>query len=79
VTQGARPTSSDGDYRLPPEDVLPDWFRLELLAERRFGTKLARISRLVAVDLPPDFKPSSPPAVTNSEAITAGHPLNPLK
>jgi len=67
VTQGARPTSKDGNYELPPEETLPEWMHLELVAERRFGTKLARISRLVSIDLPADFKPSSPPA-TGSEA-----------
>jgi hypothetical protein len=74
VTQGARPTTKDGDYQLPPEEVLPPWFHLELIAERRFGTKLARISRLVAIDLPPDFKPSAPIA-TGQEAAPVGAPL----
>lgn len=73
VTQGARPTTKDGDYQLPPEEVLPPWFHLELIAERRFGTKLARISRLVAIDLPPDFKPSAPIA-TGQEAAPVGAP-----
>jgi len=73
VTQGARPTSIEGDYQLPPDEVLPAWFHLEPVAEKRFGTKLARISRLVAIDLPGDYKPSTPPAVT-SEAAPAGPP-----
>ncbi len=68
VTQTARPTSREGAYQLLAEEALPDWFRLELLAERRFGTKLTRISRLVAVELPADFKPSTPPPVTTGEA-----------
>ena len=72
VTQGARPTSLEGNYQLPPDEILPAWFHLEPVAERRFGTKLARISRLVAIDLPADFKPSTPPAV-KSEA-GAAHP-----
>jgi hypothetical protein len=73
VTQGARPSSLEGDYQIPPDEMLPAWFHLEPVAERRFGTKLARISRLVAIDLPADYKPSSPPAVT-SEANLAGRP-----
>lgn len=73
VTQGARPTSTEGDYQIPPDEILPAWFHLEPLAERRFGTKLARISRLVAIDLPSDYKPSTPPPVT-SEAGPSGHP-----
>jgi hypothetical protein len=67
VTQSARPTSADGGYQLVPEEALPPWFQLELLAERRFGTKLARISRVVAIHLPADFKPSNPPPVTGPE------------
>ena len=73
VTQGARPTSIEGDYQLPPEEVLPAWFRLELVAERRFGTKLARISRLVAIDLPADYQPSTPPPVSG-EAVASARP-----
>ena len=63
VTQSLRPTSADGGYQLVPEEALPDWIHLELLAERRFGTKLARVSRVVSIDLPADFKPSTPPPV----------------
>lgn len=73
VTQGARPTTLDGDYQLPPEEVLPAWFHLEPVAERRFGTKLARISRLVAIDLPGDYKPSTPPPVSG-EAVASARP-----
>lgn len=65
VTQGARPGSLEGDFQYPPDEVLPPWFQLELVAERRFGTKLARISRLKAIDLPPDYKPSAAPAVAS--------------
>ncbi|HWA27706.1 MAG TPA: hypothetical protein VG734_18765 [Lacunisphaera sp.] len=63
VTQGMRPASAEGQYQVPPDEVLPPWFKLELVAERRFGTKLARISRLVAIDLPADYQPSIAPAV----------------
>jgi hypothetical protein len=61
VTQSMRPTSADGQFQLVPEEALPDWIHLELVAERRFGTKLARISRVVSIDLPADFQPSTPP------------------
>jgi hypothetical protein len=49
VTQSLRPSTIEGDHELVPEDRLPDAYKLELLAERRFGTKITRISRLVAV------------------------------
>ena len=58
VMQSLRPTTRDGDHEMTPDDRLPAAFQLELLAERRFGTKLIRISRLVALKLPPDFKPT---------------------
>jgi len=73
VTQGARPTSLEGDYEIPPDEVLPAWFHLEPVAERRFGTKLARISRVVAIDLPGDFQPSTPPPVSG-EAVASARP-----
>lgn len=66
ILQGARPTTRDGDFELVPEDRLPAGFRVELIAEKRFGTKLARISRLVALDLPPPDKltPANPGATS---------------
>lgn len=57
VIQALRPTSAEGDFRLPEEESLPDFFRTELLAEKRFGTRLCRVSRLVAVDLPSGWEP----------------------
>ena len=53
VTQGARPTSVEGNFEITPADRLPPGFKLELIAEKRFGTKIDRISRLVAVEVPP--------------------------
>jgi len=49
VMQSLRPTSVRGEHRLVPEEELPPGFTLELITEKRFGTKIARISRLVAV------------------------------
>ncbi len=59
VLQSLRPTSPEGWHELIMDDRLPAGFHLEQLAEKRFGTKLVRISRLVAVDdsaVPPDPK-----------------------
>lgn len=65
VLQVARPTTPDGDYEIFPEERLSAGFHLELIAEKRFGSRQARISRLVAVDLPPATKPPPPgPAAT---------------
>ncbi len=52
VLQSLRPASREGDHQLLPEDRLPAGFELEPVTEKRFGSKIARISRLVAVQLP---------------------------
>ena len=57
VLQGLRPTSPEGFHAIVPEDRLPDSYHLETLTEKRFGTKIARISRLVAVDADKTQKP----------------------
>lgn len=61
VFQSLRPGSPDGDHELVPEDRVPAGFKLEVLTEKRFGTKIDRVSRLVAVESPPnhDKKPAS--------------------
>lgn len=56
VAQALRPTSAQGDFGLDPDDLLPPNFHLETVAEKRFGARLARISRIVSID------PESPPA-----------------
>jgi hypothetical protein len=53
VLQAARPSTPDGDFEIVPEDRLPAGFQVEQITEKRFGSRLARISRLVAVTLPP--------------------------
>jgi hypothetical protein len=50
VMQTLRPTSVRGDHQIVPEEELPPGFKLEFVAEKRFGTKLARISRLTAIE-----------------------------
>lgn len=58
VTQTWRPTTPDGDHEMLTEDRLPPTFHLEPVAERRFGTRLTRISRVVAIDAPPPATPA---------------------
>jgi hypothetical protein len=52
VAQALRPTTADGDMGVDPDDLMPPNFRLETIAEKRFGGRWARLSRLVAVDPP---------------------------
>lgn len=52
VAQALRPTEAGGRLGVAPEDVLPPEFRLEPIAEKRFGARWARLSRLVAIDPP---------------------------
>ena len=50
VSQALRPTTPDGKFGVDPDDVLPDNYRLEILAEKRFGGRMERLSRLIAVE-----------------------------
>ena len=53
VTQTYLPTTANGNYELDPRDRLPEWWVLKPVAEHRFGTRLDRVSRLVAINPPP--------------------------
>ncbi len=66
VTQELRPASAEGQHQVIPDNTLPENFHLELVAQKRFGTKLVRLSRLVAVDEAPP--PASPAAVAEPAA-----------
>lgn len=50
VSQSLRPTSSDGFHEIVLEERFPPHFDLEIIAERRFGTRIARVSRLLAIN-----------------------------
>jgi hypothetical protein len=50
VAQALRPTTPQGDMGVDPNDVMPAGYRLEPIAEKRFGARWARLSRLVAID-----------------------------
>lgn len=61
VAQALRPTTPEGKFGVDPDDVLPANFHLELLAEKRFGGRMARLSRLVRVDPEPPGPPKPRP------------------
>jgi hypothetical protein len=67
IAQALRPTTPDGNMGVDPEDVMPPSYRLETVAEKRFGGRWARLSRLVAID---------PPAI--AAAATPSDSLPPL-
>ena len=52
VAQGLRPTSAQGAMGIDPDDVMPAEFHLEVIAEKRFGARWARLSRVVRIDEP---------------------------
>ncbi len=65
VTQAIRPFTDDGRMGVDPDDVLPAAFHLQMVAEKRFGGRLDRISRIVSIDpspaLPaPGQRPAAP-------------------
>ena len=61
VAQALRPTTPFGAWGIDPEDQMPEGFRLEPIAQKRFGGRFARLSRLVAID---DVPTNKSPAVS---------------
>jgi len=61
IAQALRPTSARGDMGVDPDDLMPDSYHLQPIAEKRFGARWARLSRLIAIDDPPP-KPEPAPA-----------------
>jgi hypothetical protein len=51
VIQTLKPTTANVDFAVVWDERLPG-FELELIAEKRFGTRMNRISRLVAINAP---------------------------
>ncbi len=50
VSQAIRPMTDDGRMGVDPNDELPATFHLEKIAEKRFGGRLDRLSRVVSID-----------------------------
>ncbi len=75
VTQAIRPTDADGDMGVDPNDLMPPSYHLETLAEKRFGGRLDRISRIASIDPAPaegpksDQRPSAPSALRTLGAL----------
>jgi len=68
VSQAIRPTSSEGDMGVDPEDMMPASYHLEKIAEKRFGARLDRLSRIESIDPEPEGvkKPDQRPAVPSA-------------
>lgn len=68
VAQGLRPTTPEGKFGIDPDDILPPNYRLVMVAEKRFGGRMARVSRLVAVTPEAETKPAAtaPPRAAES-------------
>ncbi len=49
VSQVLRPTSAEGEAIVDPDEELPENFRLEMIAEKRFGARWLRISRVTEI------------------------------
>jgi len=75
VSQAIRPTSADGEMGVDPEDVMPPSFHLERIAEKRFGGRLDRLSRVVSIDPDPEqpAKGGQPPPASPLRTISALH------
>ena len=70
VAQAIRPTDGDGGMGVDPEDVMPPTFHLETIAEKRFGGRVDRLSRIVSID------PTPEPAI---KAPAKAQPESPLR
>lgn len=53
VVQALRPTSAEGELGVAPEDLMPPEWKLETIAEKRFGARWSRLSRLVEITAKP--------------------------
>jgi len=62
VSQALRPTSKDGQFGIDPDDLMPPSYHLQTIAEKRFGMRIARLSRIVSIDPEPPGTPKPPPA-----------------
>lgn len=58
VAQALRPTTTEGDRGIDPDDLLPASFHLEPVVEKRFGGRWVRLSRIVSIDEAPVGKPA---------------------
>ena len=52
VGQALSAVGPDGGFQVDPEDRLPDSYVLETIAERRFGVRICRLSRVIEIRLP---------------------------
>ena len=53
VIQTMRATSPNGQFGVEPADAMPPEFHLEVIAQKRFGSNIARLSRIVSIDPTP--------------------------
>ncbi|MSU24622.1 MAG: hypothetical protein EXS32_12475 [Opitutus sp.] len=66
IAQALRPTSPEGEMGVDPEDLMPATYRLEPFAEKRFGGRYARLSRLVGIDDLPVPPPTVAPKLADA-------------
>jgi hypothetical protein len=62
VAQALRPTSRQGEFGIDPDDLMPPGYHLQTIAEKRFGMRIARLSRIVSIDPEEPGAPKPPPA-----------------
>ena len=77
VTQHFVPLGAEGGWMLDPDSRIPAGMTLEPLAERRFGSKLQRVSRIVDIvpPLPVSAAPSAKPSLPTSALTTPRHAI----
>lgn len=68
ILQSLQPMTAEGDHAIVPEEQLVG-FHLQPVAEKRFGSKLTRISRLVDID----DSAMPPPRPTTAASASTSH------
>lgn len=71
VSQFYRPVNAEGGFVLDPRDELPAAYVLEPVIERHIGGRLLRISRVVAIHLPPKPEPKTIEPITGQSTTVA--------
>lgn len=74
VTQTLQTSGVNGDFMTPDEHKLPAGYVLETLAERRVGSKIRRISRLVEIKADEIKVDEAAPAPVSSPAVQKPKP-----
>ena len=86
VAQALRPSDANGDMGVDPDDLMPPSYHLETIAEKRFGARLDRVSRIVSIDPEPraprspiSGRPCRPRCARSARSSRSANPRSPRR